>query len=229
MSMFLIPAYTPPRKTANTTTRFVKTCADNASKQLNQLGKHQQLEVYTDAVLCYIKNGIDIVTKHIRVYPNQKPWMTMEVQQLLKERNIAFRSLDRALYSIAWANLKKGIRQAKADYGRKINDHLATKKQAGMALSQTSTNFRPSRGPANGDASLTEKLNLFLEPFWGGMTGHLGCTKQTATPILLFQWKNGSWGAKGHQPKEGCRTRGHLRTCAKGLCRPVGGDLHHYL
>ena len=39
------------------------------------------------------------VEKHIRVNPNQKIWMTKVVWDLLKERNVAFRSGDRALYS----------------------------------------------------------------------------------------------------------------------------------
>ena len=40
--------------------------------------EHQDLEVFTDSVLCYIKYCIDAVTvdKGIRVYPNEKPWMT---------------------------------------------------------------------------------------------------------------------------------------------------------
>ena len=43
--------------------------------------KHPDPEVFTDSVLCYIKNCIDTVTvdKHIRVYPNQKPWMNQKV------------------------------------------------------------------------------------------------------------------------------------------------------
>lgn len=53
--------------------------------------------------------------RHIRVYPNRKPWMTKELQHLLRERerNTAFRSVDRKLYSTARANLKKRIRKAK--------------------------------------------------------------------------------------------------------------------
>lgn len=47
----------------------------------------------TDNVLCYIKTCTDYVTvdQTIRISPNQKPWMTREVQQLLEKRNITFR------------------------------------------------------------------------------------------------------------------------------------------
>ena len=37
-------------------------------------------------VFCVTLNCIDTVDKRIRVYPNQKPWMAKEVQQLLKAR-----------------------------------------------------------------------------------------------------------------------------------------------
>lgn len=53
--------------------------------------------------------------KSIWVFPNQKPWMTREVQQVLKERNMAFRSGDKALYSMAQTNLKRGIRKVTRD------------------------------------------------------------------------------------------------------------------
>ncbi|KAJ8358140.1 hypothetical protein AAFF_G00030120 [Aldrovandia affinis] len=77
-------------------------------------------------VCVLIQNCVDNVTvdKQIRVYPNQKPWMSKEVRTLLKDRNTAFRSGDRALYSAARANLKRGIRDAKAAYKRKTEDHF---------------------------------------------------------------------------------------------------------
>lgn len=82
--------------------------------------------MFTDNILGYIKQCTNTVTvdKRIRVYSNQKPWMTREVQQLLKVRNTAFRSGDRALYSTAGMNLRRGIRKAKSDYRRRIEDHL---------------------------------------------------------------------------------------------------------
>ena len=50
--------------------------------------------------------------------------MTREVQGLLKERDTAFWSGDRALYSTTRTNLKRGTREAKSDYRKKIEDHL---------------------------------------------------------------------------------------------------------
>lgn len=106
MSLLLIPAYAPLRKTAPTIIKTVKTWPDDASLQLQDcfnrtnwdVFEHHDLDVFTDSVLCYIKNCTDNVTvdKRIRVFPNQKPWMTREVQRLLRERNSTFRSGDRA-------------------------------------------------------------------------------------------------------------------------------------
>ncbi len=73
-----------------------------------------------------MKNCVDNVTvdKRIRIFSNQKPWMTREVRTLLKEHNAVFRSRDKAIYSAARANLKKAIKGAKAEYKKKIEDHF---------------------------------------------------------------------------------------------------------
>lgn len=109
--------------------------------------------MFTDSVLCYIKNCTDNVTedKTIRVYPNRKPWMTQRVQQLLKDRNTAFRAGDSALYSAARANLKRGIRQAKRDYRRRIEDHLESNnsRQVWQGV-QHLTNYTANTGAAEG-------------------------------------------------------------------------------
>lgn len=160
MSLLLIMMH-PPQESALPTTRIVKTWPDDASKQLQDcynrtcwdIFEQQDLEVIIDTVLCYIRTCTNIVTvdKHI---------------QLLKERNTAFRSSDRALYSMAHSNLKKGIRKPKADYTRRIRNHLDsnTKRLVWQAV-QHHTNYRPSLGAAKGDPSLAEDLKLFFDHF----------------------------------------------------------------
>ena len=130
--------------------------------------EHQDLNMYTDSVLCYIKNCTDIVTvdKRIRVYPNQKPWMTREVQRLLKAKYTAFRSGDRALYNTARTNLRRGIRKAKLTYRRRIEDHLDSNdtRQVWQGV-QHLTNYRTSTGAVEGGAPLAEELNNFFARF----------------------------------------------------------------
>uniref|UniRef100_A0A3P9IGT3 Reverse transcriptase domain-containing protein n=1 Tax=Oryzias latipes TaxID=8090 RepID=A0A3P9IGT3_ORYLA len=176
LSLLLIPAYTPLRKTAPTIKKTVKIWPDGASQQLQDcfertnwdVFEHPDLEVFTDSVLCYIKNCIDTVTvdKQIRVYPNRKPWMNREVQQLLRERNTAFRSGDRVLYSSTRANLKRGIRKAKMEYNRRIEGWLDSNNSREVWKGvQHLTNYRTTLRAAEADTSLAEELNLFFTRF----------------------------------------------------------------
>ncbi|KAK3532180.1 hypothetical protein QTP86_009198 [Hemibagrus guttatus] len=109
-----------------------------------------------------LKEPILKVDKCTQVYSNQKPWMTRE----LRERNTAFRSGNRAHYSAARANLKRGIKEVKLDYMRRIKDHLDinNSRQVWQGV-QHLINFRNNPGAAEGDATLAEKLNLFFAPF----------------------------------------------------------------
>lgn len=84
------------------------------------------IDTYTYSVLFYIKWCMENVTttKRICVVPNNKPWMTKDIQLLLKACNTTIRSGDTQNYSNATPNLKKGIRDSKAAYKRRIEDHF---------------------------------------------------------------------------------------------------------
>lgn len=81
------------------------------------------MEQLTSAVLGYKKFCTDFVTvdRCVLVYL-KKPWMTKKVQDLLRERITLSRSGIRAVNSTARANLRRGIREAEAAYGRRIED-----------------------------------------------------------------------------------------------------------
>ncbi len=67
-------------------------------KEAATYNNHTDLHEYTETVTAYIKKCIDdvTVTKTITTRANQKPWMTAEVRGLLKTRDEAFRSGDKA-------------------------------------------------------------------------------------------------------------------------------------
>lgn len=176
MSLFLVPAYIPLRKRAPTILKSVKIWPEGAIHQLQDcfertnwdIFDRSDLEEHTAAVLCYINHCTDTVTvnKSIRFYPNQKPWMNREVQGLLRERNRAFRSGEVQLYSVARANLKRGIRQAKRDYRLRIEDNLRSNNTRQMWQGiQHITNYKPNLGAVDGDPLLAEELNLFFARF----------------------------------------------------------------
>lgn len=84
------------------------------------LGLHTDLN--TSSFLDHIITCIDNVTtlKHVKTFPNQKPWMNYEVQLLLK----AFRVGDAEAHSTARAKLKRDIRKAKSSYKLGIEEHF---------------------------------------------------------------------------------------------------------
>uniref|UniRef100_A0AAV2LE96 Helicase ATP-binding domain-containing protein n=1 Tax=Knipowitschia caucasica TaxID=637954 RepID=A0AAV2LE96_KNICA len=133
------------------------------------LFEHQDLEMFTEAVLDYIKfcMGNVTVNKTIRVFPNQKPWMSKQVRTLLQARDAAFRSGDRALYSAARADLEKGIKRAKKDHKRRTESHMSSNNHREMWRSiQNITNYRGCSATATGlSATLAEELNCFFARF----------------------------------------------------------------
>lgn len=86
--------------------------------------------------------------------------MIREVQQLLGERNNAFRSGNRDLLSTARANLNTGIRKAKADYRGKIEDHLDSNnsRQVWRGV-QHLIIYKTNLGAAEGDLMLAESTD----------------------------------------------------------------------
>ncbi len=133
----LTPAYRPLLKLAKPVQKQITVWPDNATSALQDCfqdtdwnmfkeaatyNNHTDLQEYTETVTAYIKNCIDdvTVTKTITTHANRKPWMTAEVRGLLKTRDEAFRSGDKAALKTARANLSRGIKNAKRSYGNKI-------------------------------------------------------------------------------------------------------------
>ncbi len=79
----------------------------NMFKEAATYNNHTDLQEYTETMTAYCLNCIDdvTVTKTITTRPNRKPWMTAEVRGLLKTRDEAFRSGDKAALKTARANL----------------------------------------------------------------------------------------------------------------------------
>ncbi|XP_060792532.1 uncharacterized protein LOC132895728 [Neoarius graeffei] len=91
--------------------------------------------------------------------------MTGQVRALLRARDAAFRSGDRALYSRTRADLKKGISAAKADHRRRIEEQLTSPRQLWQGI-QAITNYRGCAVSAgDSDAALAEELNSFFARF----------------------------------------------------------------
>ncbi len=102
------------------------------------------------------------VTKTITTCGNQKPWMTAEVRGLLKTRDEAFRSGDKAALKTARANLCCGIK-----YAQKINNHFTYSRDTWSLWQaiQTIIDYKPPLQAYDDDTSLPDALNHFYSWF----------------------------------------------------------------
>ena len=129
------------------------------------------------------------MVKRIRAFPNQKPMMTGRVHMLLRARDSAFRSGDRALYSAARADLRRGI--IKADYKTKIEEHLASNNPIQVCQGiQSITNYRGCElTTGDSSVSLAEELNSccarFDTPQQQSATPHQPPTTASSPPSLI--------------------------------------------
>ncbi|KAL0151177.1 hypothetical protein M9458_053690 [Cirrhinus mrigala] len=141
----------------------------NMFKEAATYNNHTDLQEYTETVTAYIKKCIDdvTVTKTITTRANQKPWMTAEVHGLLKIRDEAFRSGDKAALKTSRANLSHGIKKAKHQYAQKINNNFSDSKDTRSLWQaiQTITDYKPLPQASGDDTSLPDALNHFYSQF----------------------------------------------------------------
>ncbi len=194
ISAMLIPVYRPLLKLAKPVQKQITVWPENATSALQHCfqdtdwnmfkeaatyNNHTDLQDYTETVTAYIKNCIDdmTVTKIITTRANQKPWMTTaEVCGLLKTRDEAFRSGDKAALKTARANLSCGIKnghmlkkisiiisQTAETHGasHSVASHSAILWQA----IQTITDYKPPPQACDDDTSLPDALNHFYSRF----------------------------------------------------------------
>ncbi len=183
ISVMLIPAYRPLLKLAKPVQKLITIWPENATSTLQDCfqctdwnmfkeaatyNNHTDLQEYTETVTAYIKKCIDdvTVTKTITARANQKSWMTAEVRGLLKTRDEAFRSGDKAALKTARANLSCGIKNAKRSYAQKINNHFTDSRDTRSLWQaiQTITDYKPPPQACD-DTSLPDALNHFYSWF----------------------------------------------------------------
>ncbi|XP_040904784.1 NACHT, LRR and PYD domains-containing protein 12-like, partial [Toxotes jaculatrix] len=99
------------------------------------------------------------------LYPGFGSWSSGSSVSLF--HNSSFRSGDRAWYRAARTDLKRGIKEGKVDYKRKIEDHLSANNP--RQVWQGIQNLMNYRGcgvtTAETSVSLAEQLNSFFAPF----------------------------------------------------------------
>uniref|UniRef100_A0A4W6DNS9 Reverse transcriptase domain-containing protein n=1 Tax=Lates calcarifer TaxID=8187 RepID=A0A4W6DNS9_LATCA len=119
---------------------------------------HTNIDEYATSVSAYISKCTEDVSvrKTIIIRANQKPWMTAEVRKMLKARNSAFKSVNRA------------IRLAKHTHSKKIQDlfHDSTNTSNMWNGIRAITNHKVTPTPVSEvDADFLNELNNFFGRF----------------------------------------------------------------
>ena len=195
LSLFLLPAYKPLIRKTKPAIKMVKRRPKDATLQLQDCfdctdwdlfaqqatsGTEVDLEEYTSTVLSYINCCVEFVTvdKQIKMFPNRKPWMNKEVQNLLSARNIAFKSRNTSAYSAARSNLNKGIKKAKDIHRQRVEDHFNTADTRSMWQGvRDITDYKSSPICPHSDNTLANELNTFFARFETGNTTRRGKTQ----------------------------------------------------
>ena len=131
----LIPAYQPKIKTQLVVRKSVKVWTTESEDELRGCYECTDWNVLTDScadvneaadVCDYIRIFEDMIipTKTIKVFPNNKPWITKSIETLLNEKKIVFQTGDRLhrkrMQSRLRTELRKGQRTFKDKMGKQF-------------------------------------------------------------------------------------------------------------
>jgi hypothetical protein len=128
------------------------------------------LEEAVEAVTAYINFCTEslVPVKEVKIFPNNKPWVTGDVADLLKMRQKKFREGDQQEVKNLQAQLKVKIRENKEKYKKKVEESFNTDRPRKMWQSlNTMTGYKPGKKSINIDdaQALADELNQFYARF----------------------------------------------------------------
>ena len=125
--VYLLPKYKQKLKQAKPTTKMVrKWTGSNVDALRSCFECTDSLEEATDTVSGYVKFWQDLIVeeKAVKLYPNNKPWLTKEMRELLKRKRTAYKNGDLQQKRSLQRQINKLVHQCKRQYGRKIRDQF---------------------------------------------------------------------------------------------------------
>ena len=135
-AIHLTPVYRPGLKRGKVKTREIKDWNDESVSKLQGCfdctdwnvfkDSASDIDELTDTVCCYISfcEESAIPTKHVKVYANNKPWVTSSLKQVLMKKHSAFHNGDEDENREATKEVRAEIKRAKLQYKNKIEERL---------------------------------------------------------------------------------------------------------
>lgn len=98
------------------------------------------LDSISDKVTCYINYCVESVIprKQIKVFPNNKPWVTRAVKAAINRKKAAFISGDRDQIKTVQKELKRVIKQSKVKYEERVEEQMSNCNTWGLWNGMTS-------------------------------------------------------------------------------------------
>ena len=131
-TVHLLPAYRPRIQTEPIVKKSVKVWTPESVDQLRGcfdctdwnvlIDSCESVHEAADVVTDYISFCEDLVipTKTVKLFPNNKPWISKSTKHLLNEKKVAFQTGNRVERKLIQGKLKRGLRQEKREYKEKI-------------------------------------------------------------------------------------------------------------
>lgn len=183
-AVHLIPAYRTCLQREKTTTRTIKVWTEEAKLSLQGcldctvwdefIQTSQDINELADVVSSWVTYCEDIVipTKVVKVYPNNKPWVSKQLKTLLNKKKQAFKNNSITELHTIQKDIKREIRRAKLEYKHKVelklsNNSLGSawdsvKKMVGLS-DKTKKKLALNGYPT--DSVLAHELNTFNTRF----------------------------------------------------------------
>lgn len=132
----LIPRYRPLVQREPTVTRTIKEWSDDAVEKLKGsldctdwdvfVDSSSDINELTESVCGYIDFCVEctIPQKTVKMFPNNKPWITKTIKDIINRKKFAFLKNDKGEYRSVQKELKEGIRKEKEQYQNKIESHF---------------------------------------------------------------------------------------------------------
>lgn len=129
--------------------------------------EHNDVEDISDRVTCYINYCVDLVIpcKQIKVFANNKPWVTKEVKAAINRKKLAFFKGDDEQIKNAQKELKRVLRQSKRRYKDKLERSMDTCNPKGLWDSmKTITGYGVDKPSVRSEMNVND-MNQFFARF----------------------------------------------------------------
>eukprot|EP00745_Piridium_sociabile_P040895 TRINITY_DN7963_c0_g1_i8.p1 TRINITY_DN7963_c0_g1~~TRINITY_DN7963_c0_g1_i8.p1 ORF type:complete len:536 (+),score=69.46 TRINITY_DN7963_c0_g1_i8:209-1816(+) len=139
-TVHLIPAYRPKIQTEPVVKKSVKVWTTESVDELRGCfdctdwgvltDSCQNVHEVADVVSCYIKfcENMIIPTKTIKIFPNNKPWISKSIKSVLNEKKAAFQTGNKESRKQVQTRLRGELRKGQRDFKTKVEQKFQTGK-----------------------------------------------------------------------------------------------------